>query len=103
MFFSHSLLARKGSLGKVWLAAHWDKKLNKQTILQTDIKATVGECAGRRGEGRAQRRAVTRGRGSRNDCGQRTCSNGRSPRRALTAAPTSPFTPAPPRPSAQTK
>lgn len=40
------LLAKKGSLGKVWLAAHWEKKLNKQTILQTDIKSTVGACSG---------------------------------------------------------
>ena len=43
MFYSQLLLAKKGPLGKVWLAAHWEKKLNKQTILQTDIKATVGE------------------------------------------------------------
>ena len=43
MFYSQLLLAKKGPLGKVWLAAHWEKKLNKQTILQTDIKATVGQ------------------------------------------------------------
>lgn len=55
MFFSHSLLARKGSLGKVWLAAHWDKKLNKQTILQTDIKATVGAYGKKRREGSGRR------------------------------------------------
>jgi hypothetical protein len=42
MFYSQLLLAKKGPLGKVWLAAHWEKKLNKQAILQTDIKATVG-------------------------------------------------------------
>lgn len=49
MFYSQLLLAKKGPLSKVWLAAHWEKKLNKQTILTTDIKATVGERRRRRG------------------------------------------------------
>ena len=69
MFYSQLLLAKKGPLSKVWLAAHWEKKLNKQTILTTDIKATVGERRrgglrrgereggwGRRGRARAPRR-----------------------------------------------
>ena len=42
MFYSQLLLAKKGPLSKVWLAAHWEKKLNKAAILSTDIKATVG-------------------------------------------------------------
>ena len=56
MFYSQLLLAKKGALGKVWLAAHWEKKLNKQTILQTDIKATVGAYGKRRREGSGRRR-----------------------------------------------
>ena len=29
MFYSQIILAKKGPLGKIWLAAHWDKKLTK--------------------------------------------------------------------------
>ena len=45
MFYSQFILAKKGPLGKIWLAAHLDKKLTKNQIFQTDIKASVGECA----------------------------------------------------------
>lgn len=42
MFYSHILLAKKGPLGKVWLAAHWgDKKLPRPQIFATDIAASV--------------------------------------------------------------
>lgn len=41
MFYSQLILARKGPLGKVWLAAHWDKKLTKIAILDTDISESV--------------------------------------------------------------
>ena len=41
MFYSQLILARKGPLGKVWLAAHWDKKLTKMAILDTDISESV--------------------------------------------------------------
>ena len=36
------VLAKKGPLGKIWLAAHWDKKLTKSQIFQTDIGSSVG-------------------------------------------------------------
>jgi cohesin complex subunit SCC1 len=42
MFYSQIILAKKGPLGKIWLAAHWDKKLNKATIFQTDVSKAVG-------------------------------------------------------------
>eukprot|EP01045_Picozoa_sp_COSAG04_P029705 COSAG04_NODE_4949_length_1811_cov_1.267523_1_plen_326_part_00 len=42
MFYSQFILAKKGPLGKIWLAAHLDKKLTKNQIFQTDIKASVG-------------------------------------------------------------
>ncbi len=42
MFFASSLLTKKGPLGKVWLAAHWDKKLTKIQVFQTDITKSVG-------------------------------------------------------------
>jgi cohesin complex subunit SCC1 len=41
MFYSHVILARKGPLGKIWLAAHWDKKLTKNQIFATDISESV--------------------------------------------------------------
>lgn len=41
MFYSQLILARKGPLGKIWLAAHFDKKLSKNQIFSTDITGTV--------------------------------------------------------------
>ncbi len=41
MFYSQVILARKGPLGKIWLAAHFDKKLSKNQIFSTDITGTV--------------------------------------------------------------
>jgi len=41
MFFSQFVLAKKGPLGKVWLAAHWDRKLTKAEIYKTDIFESV--------------------------------------------------------------
>ena len=43
MFYSQIILAKKGPLGKIWLAAHWDKKLTKSQIFQTDIETSVCE------------------------------------------------------------
>jgi cohesin complex subunit SCC1 len=34
-------LTKKGSLGRVWLAAHWDQKVGKQLVLQTSIPAAI--------------------------------------------------------------
>ena len=42
MFYSQFVLAKKGPLGKVWLAAHWDRKLTKAEIYKTDIFESVG-------------------------------------------------------------
>lgn len=42
MFYSQIILAKKGPLGKVWLAAHWgDKKLGRPAIFSTDISQSV--------------------------------------------------------------
>lgn len=41
MFYSQVILARKGPLGKIWLAAHWDKKLTKHHIFSCDITESV--------------------------------------------------------------
>lgn len=41
MFYSQIILAKKGPLGKIWLAAHYEKKLNKTQIYTTDIAESV--------------------------------------------------------------
>jgi cohesin complex subunit SCC1 len=42
MFYSQIILAKKGALGKVWLAAHWgDKKLGRPQIFACDLAESV--------------------------------------------------------------
>jgi len=41
MFYSEFVLTKKGPLAKIWLAAHWDKRLNKNQITETDIPDSV--------------------------------------------------------------
>ena len=43
MFYGAFVLAKKGPLAKVWLAAHWDKKLTKAHIFETDVEQTVND------------------------------------------------------------
>eukprot|EP00039_Didymoeca_costata_P019578 m.338093 g.338093 ORF g.338093 m.338093 type:complete len:553 (-) comp18312_c0_seq1:82-1740(-) len=37
MFYSEFVLAKKGALGKVWLAAHWEKKLTRTQASKSNI------------------------------------------------------------------
>ncbi|KAL5485109.1 MCD1 [Sanghuangporus weigelae] len=46
MFYSEAILARRGPLAKVWLAAHMERKLSKTQTLQTDIQESVGAIMG---------------------------------------------------------
>ena len=41
MFYAHFVLTKKGPLARVWLAAHWDRKLTKAHIFETNIEASV--------------------------------------------------------------
>lgn len=41
MFYSVFVLGKKGPLARVWLAAHWDKKITKSQILETNICESV--------------------------------------------------------------
>jgi cohesin complex subunit SCC1 len=41
MFYSSYVLAKKGALGRIWLAAHWDRKLTKAQIFQTDLEMAI--------------------------------------------------------------
>jgi cohesin complex subunit SCC1 len=46
MFYSDTILSRRGPLGKVWLAAHMERKLSKTQTLQTDIEQSVDAIMG---------------------------------------------------------
>eukprot|EP01116_Phalansterium_solitarium_P021990 TRINITY_DN7087_c0_g1_i3.p1 TRINITY_DN7087_c0_g1~~TRINITY_DN7087_c0_g1_i3.p1 ORF type:complete len:519 (+),score=257.64 TRINITY_DN7087_c0_g1_i3:169-1725(+) len=41
MFYSQYVLAKKSALGRIWLAAHWDKKLTKAHVYATNIPKSV--------------------------------------------------------------
>jgi cohesin complex subunit SCC1 len=41
MFYSNQILARKGPLGLVWIAAHMEGRLKRQQINSTSISASV--------------------------------------------------------------
>ena len=41
MFYAHFVLAKKGPLARIWLAAHWDKKLTKAHVFETNIETSV--------------------------------------------------------------
>ncbi|KPI84570.1 putative double-strand-break repair protein rad21 [Leptomonas seymouri] len=41
MFFSTYVLTKKGPLAKVWLAAHWDKRLTRSEVKVVDLSQTV--------------------------------------------------------------
>ncbi|XP_076437777.1 double-strand-break repair protein rad21 homolog A-like isoform X2 [Babylonia areolata] len=41
MFYAHFVLSKKGPLARIWLAAHWDKKLTKAHVFETNIDSSV--------------------------------------------------------------
>ncbi|XP_057309197.1 double-strand-break repair protein rad21 homolog [Hydractinia symbiolongicarpus] len=41
MFYANFVLAKKGPLARVWLAAHWEKKLSKAHVFETDLESSV--------------------------------------------------------------
>ena len=41
MFYAHFVLAKKGPMARIWLAAHWDKKLTKAHVCETNIETSV--------------------------------------------------------------
>lgn len=41
MFYAHIILAKKGPLARIWLAAHWDKKITKAHVFETNIEKSV--------------------------------------------------------------
>ncbi|CAI5454009.1 unnamed protein product [Caenorhabditis angaria] len=43
MFYAQFVLSKKGPLAKIWLAAHWEKKLSKAQIYETNVDEAVDE------------------------------------------------------------
>ncbi|XP_027553002.1 double-strand-break repair protein rad21-like protein 1 isoform X2 [Neopelma chrysocephalum] len=41
MFYVHLLINKRGPLAKIWLAAHWEKKLTKAHIFECNLEDTV--------------------------------------------------------------
>lgn len=41
MFYANFILSKKGPLARVWLAAHWEKKLSKAHVFETDVESSV--------------------------------------------------------------
>lgn len=41
MFYAHFVLTKKGPLARIWLAAHWDKKLTRAHVFETNIESSV--------------------------------------------------------------
>lgn len=41
MFYAQFVLAKKGPLARIWLAAHLDDKLKKSMVTETDIQEAV--------------------------------------------------------------
>jgi hypothetical protein len=43
MFYSDVILSKRGALGNIWLAAHWERRLSKAQLLRTSVEKGVGE------------------------------------------------------------
>ncbi|KAM6298799.1 double-strand-break repair protein rad21-like protein 1 [Aegotheles albertisi] len=41
MFYMHLLVNKRGPLAKIWLAAHWEKKLTKAHVFECNLEVTV--------------------------------------------------------------
>ncbi|NXF32026.1 RD21L protein, partial [Nyctibius bracteatus] len=41
MFYIHLLVNKRGPLAKIWLAAHWEKKLTKAHIFECNLETTI--------------------------------------------------------------
>ena len=43
MFYAQFVLSKKGPLAKIWLATHWEKKLTKAQVYETNVGEAVEE------------------------------------------------------------
>lgn len=47
MFYSTQILAKKGPLGTIWIAAHLDRRLKRHQVFEANIAISVGTLTGR--------------------------------------------------------
>ena len=45
MFYSTQILAKKGPLGTIWIAAHLDRRLKRHQVFEANIAISVGALA----------------------------------------------------------
>lgn len=43
MFYTQLFTSKRGSLAKIWLAAHWERKLTKPHVFECNLEVTVRE------------------------------------------------------------
>uniref|UniRef100_A0A3B4G718 Rad21/Rec8-like protein N-terminal domain-containing protein n=1 Tax=Pundamilia nyererei TaxID=303518 RepID=A0A3B4G718_9CICH len=43
MFYTQLFTSKRGSLAKIWLAAHWEKKLTKAHVFECNLETTIRE------------------------------------------------------------
>ncbi|KAM5245922.1 double-strand-break repair protein rad21-like protein 1 [Ctenodactylus gundi] len=41
MFYTHVLMSKRGPLAKIWLAAHWERKLTKANVFECNLEITI--------------------------------------------------------------
>ncbi|XP_051701121.1 double-strand-break repair protein rad21-like protein 1 [Oryctolagus cuniculus] len=41
MFYTHVLMNKRGPLAKIWLAAHWERKLTKAQVFECNLEITI--------------------------------------------------------------
>ncbi|XP_052507143.1 double-strand-break repair protein rad21-like protein 1 [Budorcas taxicolor] len=41
MFYTYVLMSKRGPLAKIWLAAHWEKKLTKAHVFECNLEITI--------------------------------------------------------------
>ncbi|KZW00272.1 hypothetical protein EXIGLDRAFT_167777 [Exidia glandulosa HHB12029] len=46
MAYQEVIFSKRGSLAKVWLAAHWERKLSKTQTLQTNVQESISTILG---------------------------------------------------------
>ncbi|XP_056320416.1 double-strand-break repair protein rad21-like protein 1 [Danio aesculapii] len=43
MFYAQLFTSKRGTLAKIWLAAHWEKKITKAHVFECDLETTIKE------------------------------------------------------------
>lgn len=41
MFYTQLFTAKRGPLAKIWLAAHWDRKLTKAHVFECNLESSI--------------------------------------------------------------